>query len=851
MNQQVINNPRHGAVPPGSANGNLNNPLVFGMNSGMGAPVFYGGQQFLNQGAMASPAAPPVTLMPQLTMINHPAFMNSPSMMGLNLSGNDIPSIDNRGMQIQQSMMAGQILNPVNPNSNICNNFAIPVGMTLNNNPAHKFNAPLEIAPQNTILNMENIPKTLNMPGMANKLPVNFSTSLNTAKHVQSVADTASIAATTMVGSDCELNLSDTCSDIGQSAKRSVAELTIEDKLKQNRDRNREHARSTRLRKKAYVNSLKEQVEKLHEDRAEDEKSRRVSIQQLADVQNVRRAVIRSFLQFHSNFEIDPRKWNTILEDDFCLKQPVTPYRFFRSTEIDCEHRMSRGVDATIADAASMAVLIDAMGSRNSRWMHLKREDFLVRQELKHGGQMSSSTIRRYKQLQLSSCTYGSNNEGEAMQQASRKNQKSYTPVISGAIGVKKEEVELASYNPDKQNSTCKTTANCKVQSNEYHDYNAPSLPDPMLDSGENASCDSQGGTVNNISTDSSSTDEDRVVGSSSKSINSSAMTQLQEKQAIHRVSGVKSAGILIMQPNTKKARHRLNTAPAIPLPPFSGIGKRPKAVQSSQPSPVSDSASIAHTPTRQAFNPVKDNIKPINSGSSTSSLSNTISEPDLCNQLPRIQAYYHVNEDDLLIANDIIMCPFVLRSKNAVVCGATGECTMPGMLRGQFSHRNKLIHLEMIYDAMGFMQQLGRASGSEDIAQIIPNMLEMALSPNIKEARVITMAKSPFLIVSVNDIWTRMTKYTQLEVEGKSLSILNGKKTDMQAGIRQGKPIHDFSEVANGICASSVNVHYDKYGRGFVDHVCSYPLTTVEDEVTHLLHVHQELPAIPSDLEF
>ena len=112
-------------------------------------------------------------------------------------------------------------------------------------------------------------------------------------------------------------------------------DLTPEERARQNRDRNREHARSTRLRKKAYVQKLKELVEGLHAERTEEVRQRRVAIQHLAETQNVRRAVVRSFLRFHANFESDERKWSTILEDDAWLKQPVTPYRSFRRAEIE------------------------------------------------------------------------------------------------------------------------------------------------------------------------------------------------------------------------------------------------------------------------------------------------------------------------------------------------------------------------------------------------------------------------------------------------------------------------------------------------------------------------------------
>jgi len=114
-----------------------------------------------------------------------------------------------------------------------------------------------------------------------------------------------------------------------------LAKMTPSQRAKQNRDRNREHARSTRLRKKAYVQKLKELVEGLHAERADEVRARRVAVQHLAEKQQVRRGVVRSFLKFHSEYETEERKWKTILEEDFWLKQPVTPYRSFRRAEIE------------------------------------------------------------------------------------------------------------------------------------------------------------------------------------------------------------------------------------------------------------------------------------------------------------------------------------------------------------------------------------------------------------------------------------------------------------------------------------------------------------------------------------
>jgi hypothetical protein len=83
------------------------------------------------------------------------------------------------------------------------------------------------------------------------------------------------------------------------------------------------------------VNKLKELVDGLHAERSEEARKRRVAVQHLAEVQRVRREVIKTFLKFHASYEPDRRKWSPILEDTFFLKQPVTPYRSFRKVEIE------------------------------------------------------------------------------------------------------------------------------------------------------------------------------------------------------------------------------------------------------------------------------------------------------------------------------------------------------------------------------------------------------------------------------------------------------------------------------------------------------------------------------------
>ena len=123
-------------------------------------------------------------------------------------------------------------------------------------------------------------------------------------------------------------------SDEGDS-KDSTSNRTPEDRLQHNRERNKEHARSTRLRKKAYVQKLEEMVEKLRAIQTEEVRQRRMAMQKMGEVQRNRRSVIHTVLKFHSEYETKVENWENVVERSFWLKQPVTPYRSFQRSEVD------------------------------------------------------------------------------------------------------------------------------------------------------------------------------------------------------------------------------------------------------------------------------------------------------------------------------------------------------------------------------------------------------------------------------------------------------------------------------------------------------------------------------------
>ena len=98
--------------------------------------------------------------------------------------------------------------------------------------------------------------------------------------------------------------------------------LSPEEKARQSRDRNRQHARNTRVRKKAYVEELKRTLNHLVEERDVVVQQKQLSEQGLVEQRDVRFRVLEDFLNLRGRNEADPMRWSLILEDDFSLHLP-------------------------------------------------------------------------------------------------------------------------------------------------------------------------------------------------------------------------------------------------------------------------------------------------------------------------------------------------------------------------------------------------------------------------------------------------------------------------------------------------------------------------------------------------
>lgn len=190
-----------------------------------------------------------------------------------------------------------------------------------------------------------------------------------------------------------------------KAARARRANLTPDERARQNRDRNREHARNTRLRKKAYVEELKKTLTELVAQRDAAELERRHEAQRDLEVREVRFRVMEEFLKLRSQGD-NPNlltRWSAIMENGFTLTIPKTDYRpvvagqttMRRAVSIDISSSASvlksdsleqvlRGPNQVMEDASNLASFVNTFGDSTSNAgpvrfaYHCERKNFMM-----------------------------------------------------------------------------------------------------------------------------------------------------------------------------------------------------------------------------------------------------------------------------------------------------------------------------------------------------------------------------------------------------------------------------------------------------------------------------------------
>ncbi|KAL3822360.1 hypothetical protein ACHAXA_001737 [Cyclostephanos tholiformis] len=177
--------------------------------------------------------------------------------------------------------------------------------------------------------------------------------------------------------SDASVGGGTACDKAARNARRAT--LSQEERAKQNRDRNREHARNTRLRKKAYVEELKRTLTELVSQRDAAEIERRHEAQRNREQREVRFRVMEEFLKLRGRNEPNAARWVAILEEGFAFSLPRTPFRRMvdgnkswmsdelrsgsdQESSFAYSEQVLRGADAVIEDSVHLAEFLNSIG---------------------------------------------------------------------------------------------------------------------------------------------------------------------------------------------------------------------------------------------------------------------------------------------------------------------------------------------------------------------------------------------------------------------------------------------------------------------------------------------------------
>ena len=99
-----------------------------------------------------------------------------------------------------------------------------------------------------------------------------------------------------------------------------------------------------------------------------EERERRSLGERIYDSHVIRKNAVRLMLSYRAANVRDRDKWAAILDEGFVFTLPITPHRSFQKGDIVSSSRVIVGIDAAIADAASLALMVENVGQNSEMW---------------------------------------------------------------------------------------------------------------------------------------------------------------------------------------------------------------------------------------------------------------------------------------------------------------------------------------------------------------------------------------------------------------------------------------------------------------------------------------------------
>jgi len=330
-----------------------------------------------------------------LKLKTEPVATITPNTDATPLSANTVAVKQEPGVSMPAVSSAHTVVTTTVPQATISSAPAVAAAASaaiLSNPPTEAdFKSVAQAAVNNLIMNAGTDTKTnATKPtkGRSNSIPASSSsssiksTSTSTAKrvdtsteHVKALTGSNWVAVCGGAGTVGDSNNNQNNSDkMCNRARRS--NLTPDERARQNRDRNREHARNTRLRKKAYVEELKATLSALVSQRDAAELEKRHTSQRELEQREVRFRVLEEFLKLRGRNEANVARWKAILDLTFTLTLPVVNFREMVHSN-DINHRNANalheqvltGVPEVMNDSALSSAFLQSLGKQGNSEM--------------------------------------------------------------------------------------------------------------------------------------------------------------------------------------------------------------------------------------------------------------------------------------------------------------------------------------------------------------------------------------------------------------------------------------------------------------------------------------------------
>ena len=137
------------------------------------------------------------------------------------------------------------------------------------------------------------------------------------------------------------------------------ADNPLDDKAK---EKSRYHAKNTRMRKKNYIESIREKVKLLSLEREQALSTRKQIYNRMLEDLAMCRSHLSVFLRLMLEGETSPEIWHHIVEPHMLLIMPVTPYRSFQPAQLRDGRRHIFGAKELSAESCSFSVFVQSIG---------------------------------------------------------------------------------------------------------------------------------------------------------------------------------------------------------------------------------------------------------------------------------------------------------------------------------------------------------------------------------------------------------------------------------------------------------------------------------------------------------